>query len=138
MQINNNHGNISIFSEIIGETPVHLLNSTLLAVLPTWGPIYEFSFEFRLNCELVPSCEIINPNEGLKWGQRGYDMYMRNPPSINVLELLRGILSFSTQDPPLAFKRCHEKSNCIPRIQTSSLRMREGKEKRTLKSSANQ
>ena len=140
MQIKNNHGNISIFSEIIGETPVHLLNSTLLAVLPTWGPIYEFSFEFRLNCELVPLCEITDINKGLSWGEHQYDT-INQEGHANVFNLLKGILSFSTQDPPLAFQKCTE-SNCIPRIETNNplgfgFRMREGEAKRTFKLNIN-
>ena len=80
-----------MFSEIIGETPVNLLNSTLLAVLPTWGPIYEFSFEFRLNCELVPLCDITDYNKGapkvfVPGGPRAYwSRYNR----ISVFNLLR-------------------------------------------------
>merc|ERR1711934_816597 len=109
--------------EIIGGTPVNLLNSTLLAVLPTWGPIYEFSFEFRLNCELVPLCEITDINKGLSYSDTmagriywtgnyytGFQTdwsqpwnYRKKANRINVFHLLNGILSFSTQDPPSAF-----------------------------------
>ena len=89
-----------MFSEIIGETPVNLLNSTLLAVLPTWGPIYEFSFEFRLNCELVPLCEIMDFNKGLKWGMR-YRSLSRGGITwnhINVFNLLRDTIQKKLAD----------------------------------------
>ena len=77
------------------------------------------------------------PERSYYTGEQGYG-WRKKANRINVFNLLNGILSFSTQDPPKAFQECTE-SNCIPRIETNNpisygFRMREGKAKRTFKS----
>ena len=38
-----------LYLVIVGENPVNVTKNSIVAVIPTWGPIYEFSFDMRIN-----------------------------------------------------------------------------------------
>ena len=37
------------FVVIVGETPITVTQNNIVAVIPSWGPIYEFTFDMRIN-----------------------------------------------------------------------------------------
>ena len=37
------------FVVIVGETPINVTLNNIVSVIPSWGPIYEFTFDMRIN-----------------------------------------------------------------------------------------
>ena len=37
------------FIVIVGETPIKVTKNNIVSVIPSWGPIYEFTFDMRIN-----------------------------------------------------------------------------------------
>ena len=57
------------FVVIVGEKPINVSLNNIVAVIPSWGPIYEFTFDMRIN--KMPSWNV-NPIRGIGDGGHPY------------------------------------------------------------------
>ena len=63
------------FVVIVGEDPVNVTRNNIIAVIPTWGPIYEFTFDMRIN--VFPGPGPSTSNSQCLSGDTGAGMIMR-------------------------------------------------------------